>query len=270
MASNRLGFKQFLNKVKSEKTLNVIVDSNILIANSDELHSNHEQVRTFLESLYDATEVSLYTTVTTKAEFLDYQRRRFLTEGLFDLVGKYAKHGEITPNAKKVITQMKLRRGKRISDEEKRTAKTNDTFNVSVNYLRDSEIKEIKKSFRARDIDKELGWLKICQLFLSTKVAEQEEALDSLCYYLSAHNNEQASLFNNRNIDWKKATHLSSVTGMGYSDALVLNMFTATNMKYLLTLDFDLIYAVSISAKDKFVVLPDSRLSGFKQTLKKI
>jgi hypothetical protein len=75
--------------------------------------------------------------------------------------------------------------------------------------------------------------------------------------------------FKSRKIDWRNATHLSSTTGMGYSDALILNMFSETTMDYLITLDFDLIYGVSISAKEKFVVLPDSRIAGFKQILKR-
>jgi len=57
---------------------------------------------------------------------------------------------------------------------------------------------------------------------------------------------------------------------MGYSDALILNIFSETKMKYIITLDFDLVYAVSISSKEKFVVLPDSRLGAMKAILKKI
>ena len=267
MASNRLGFNQFLKKVTGQKDLNLIIDSNILFANFDGEHTNHKLVNNFLVNLDTCASVNYFTTVTTKAEYLDYQRRRFLTEGIFSLSGM--SEVELIASAKQVIYQMKMRRGKRLSDEEKRVGDDEENFNSALNYLQDSELKEIKKAFRARDVQNEIGWLKICDLFLKNNIAEQETLIDEFCNYLSAHNDFQAHLFKNRNIDWKKATSLSSATGMGYSDALILNMFSETNMDYILTLDYDLVYAVSISAKDKIVVLPDSRIGDFKQALKK-
>jgi predicted nucleic acid-binding protein len=268
MASNRLGFNQFLKKVTGQKNLNLIVDSNILIANFDEEHTNHKVVNGFLVNLDDCAEVHYHTTVTTKAEFLDYQRRRFLTDGIFSLSS--LEDVELKASSKQIIYQMKMRRGKRVSDEAKRIGLDEDSFDSSINYLRDTELKEIKKAFRARDVQKEIGWLKLCELFLVDNIEKQEALVDEFCTYLSAHNDKQAHLFNNREIDWKKATSLSSTTGMGYSDALILNMFSETRMDYILTLDYDLIYGVSICAKDKFVVLPDNRLGDFKSSLKKM
>jgi len=268
MTSNRMGFNQFLKKVAGQENLNLIIDSNMLIACFDEDHSNYNLVSDFIEKLESCAEVNFFTTVTTKAEYLDYQRRRFLTEGIFSLSSLSGV--ELIASAKQVIYQMKMRRGKRLADEEKRVGDDEENFNTALNYLQDSELKEIKKSFRARDVQNEIGWLKVCDLFLKKNIAEQEALLDEFCNYLSAHNDFQAHLFKNRNIDWKRATSLSSATGMGYSDALILNMFSETNLDYILTLDYDLIYAVSISAKNKFVVLPDSRLGDFKGTLKKI
>lgn len=241
-----------------------------MIANFDETHTNYETVSEYLDQLDKVAEVNYFTTVTTKAEFLDYQRRRFLTEGLFSLVSRDEPARQLRSESKQAIVQMKLRRGKRITDEEKRSEKYEDLYDSSVNYLRDSELKDIKRQFRARDVQQEAGWLNICDLFLKGKMIEQEQLLDSFCNYLSNHNEHQAHLFNNRKIDWSKATDLSATTGMGYADALILNMFSETKMKYVITLDFDLVYAVSINAKEKFVVLPDSRLGAMKAILKKI
>jgi predicted nucleic acid-binding protein len=270
MASNRIGFNQFIKKVQGENDLNVLVDSNILIANFDETHTNYDVVSEFLKELDNVARVNFFTTITTKAEFLDYQRRRFLTEGLFELVSREPSKKQLKPDSKQIIAQMKLRRGKRATDEEKRSLRYDDHYDSSVNYLRDNEIKEIKKQFRARDVQEEIGWLSICELFLVGKLDAQEKLLDEFCNYLSPHNEHQAHLFNNVKIDWNKATGLTAKTGMGYSDALILNMFSETNMKFIITLDFDLIYAVSVSSQDKFVVLPDSRLGTMKSILKKI
>ena len=84
MATNRIGFRAFRN-ASEDKEVSVIVDSNVLIAYFDETHANNEEVSGFLDALDETATVTYYTTVTTKAEFLDYQRKRFLTEGIFSL-----------------------------------------------------------------------------------------------------------------------------------------------------------------------------------------
>lgn len=269
MATNRLGFRQFKNKIDKDQEINVVIDSNILIANFDELHSNHEIVRGFLEEIDDKADITFFTTVTTKAEFLDYQRKRLLTEGLFDLVDEYNKEIPLSQNSKAAITTAKGRRNKRQSDEEGRAqADPEHEFDAKVTHLTDNEIKEIKKKFRAIDAENETGWLKICDTFLKSKLLEQEEVLDKLCVYLSPHKEDQKELFNNTSIDWKKATAISGESGMGFSDSLILNMLLHTKIDYVFTLDFDMVYAAAVSAQNKWVVLPDSRIKHFKNPLK--
>ncbi len=51
MATNRLGFKQFRNKLTKDQEINIVLDSNILIANNDDVHTSHELVRNFLEEI---------------------------------------------------------------------------------------------------------------------------------------------------------------------------------------------------------------------------
>lgn len=271
MASNRLGFKSFRNKLKKGEDVSIVVDSNILIANYDELHSCHDLVRKFLCEIETIANITYFTTVTTKAEFLDYQRKRFLTEGLFDLVDEYNKEIPLSPISKASINSAKGRRNKRQGDEEQRSGKDPEhEFDVRVAYLTDNEIKEIKKNFRARDIENETGWLKICEVFLKSKLTEQENVIDEFCEYLSPHREDQEHLFIDKNIDWKKATEISAQSGMGFSDSLILNMLLHTNIEYIFSLDFDVIYAAAVSAQNKWVVLPDNRIPRFKNMLKKL
>ncbi len=271
MATNRIGFKQFKNKLEEGQVVNVVIDSNILIANYDETHSNHEIVREFLEEIDEKAEVTFFTTVTTKAEFLDYQRKRFLTEGLFDLVDEYNKEIPLSTESCAAITTAKGRRNKRQGDEESKLAKDHDyEFDTRVTYLTDNEIKEIKKRFRARDIENEIGWLKVCETFLKWKLLEQEKLIDQFCVYLSPHKPEQTELFNETSVDWKKATAISGESGMGFSDSLILNMLLHSKIEFILTLDFDMVYAAAVSAQNKSVVLLDSRIGSFKLVLKGI
>jgi len=57
---------------------------------------------------------------------------------------------------------------------------------------------------------------------------------------------------------------------MSYSDSLILNMLLHTKIDYIMTLDYDMVYAAAVSAQDKWVILPDDRIKGFKATLKGI
>lgn len=269
MASNRIGFKVFKNKLQKGQDVSVVIDSNILIANFDELHSCHDVVRPFLVEIDSIANITFYTTVTTKSEFLDYQRKRFLTEGLFDLVDEYNKEIPLSLISKTAINLAKGRRNKRLKDEDDKIEKDSEyEYDAKVAYLTDNEIKEIKKKFRARDIENETGWLKVCESFLMERLLEQESLIDEFCEYLSPHRKEQEHLFIDKNVDWKKATAISAQSGMGFSDSLILNMLLHTKIDYVLTLDFDLIYAAAVSAQKKTVVLPDDRIANLKPILK--
>jgi len=269
MTSNRIGFKQFINKLENNQDISIVIDSNILIANFDELHSSHEVVKNFLEQIDEMANITFYTTVTTKAEFLDYQRKRFLTECLFDLIDEYSGDVHLSLLSKSAISLAKARRNKRQHDEEKKSEKDPDhEFDAKTAYLSDNEIREIKKKFRARDIEKEDGWLKICDIFLKQKLLDQEILIDEFCEYLSPHKEEQKEIFVNPYVDWKKTTLISAETGMGFSDSLILNILLHTKINYILTLDFDLIYASAVSADNKQVLLPDNRIKAFKSVLK--
>lgn len=226
MASNRLGFKPFRNKLKKGEDVSIVVDSNILIANYDELHSCHDLVRKFLCEIEAIANITYFTTVTTKAEFLDYQRKRFLTEGLFDLVDEYNREIPLSTISKASINSAKGRRNKRQGDEEQRSGK---------------------------DPEHEFDTL-----------------IDEFCEYLSPHREDQKHLFIDKNIDWQKATEISPQSGMGFSDSLILNMLLHTKIEYIFSLDFDVIYAAAVSAQNKWVVLPDSRIPGFKNILKNL
>lgn len=269
MSSNRVGFRPFRNSLEKNPTdINLVVDSNVIIAYFDETHALYDKVKEFLDDLDNLANVTLYTTVTTKSEFLEYQRRKLLTESLIPIA-----EGEggipIRESCRTKINTVKGRRNSRQAAEEKKVGDgSGDDFDVNVSYFYDKEIKEIKKSFRACDVNGETGWLKICEVFLKDKLSEQEKLLDAFCTYLSPHDKSQSALFSKTPVAWGEATALCGTSGTGYSDALILNMLLHTNIEYLVTLDFDLVYASAISAKNKKVILPDDRIAEFKPLLK--
>ncbi|MBG60564.1 MAG: hypothetical protein CMJ16_08915 [Peredibacter sp.] len=270
MATNRVGFKKFLKDLKENEEVHLIIDSNILIAYFDEVHSDHEDAVEFLNQIDNKTKATFFTTVTTKSEFLDYHRKRFLTEGLIGLVREFKETIKISTKSKVKIQNTLTLRDNRLRKEEKKFSETQE-FNSKANYFTDNEIKEIKRTFRARDVHDETGWLKICSVFLGKKLAGLERSLDEFCEYLTTRNKVQKeNIFTVKEVDWKKATSISSETGMGYSDSMILNMALSTNIENIATLDFDVIYAGAVSASNKTILLPDHRISSFKQILKKL
>jgi len=267
MPTNRIGFKQFLNISKNEEDLKIVLDTNALIAFHDENHSDHERITDFILKLDKINKPIFYTTITTKAEFLDYERRRLLTEGLFDL--RQDRESKISEKAKVAIDLAKARRNKRQSDEQKKSLENLEhLFDISVSYFFDREIKDIKKSFRAKDINEVKGWISVCRFILKNQLIKSEDIIDEFCEYLSPHKSDQGHLFIDMHIDWKKATSISAETGMSFSDSLILNMLNHSTIKYILSLDFDMVYGTAVSAKNKFVILPDNKLSNYKKILK--
>ncbi len=270
MPTNRIGLNSFLKSVGNGQRIDLIVDSNVIIAYFDEVHANFDLVKEFLDNLDNKANVTFYTTVTTKAEFLDYQRRRFLTNGIISLVQENREKFKIAKNATAKIHDIRTRRDGRLRREESKNKELED-FNSNLNYFRDGEIKEIRKVFRARDLENEIGWTSICKTFLGNKLSEQENYLDEFCSYLTTRDQDQKrNLFIVEEIDWKKATQISTQTGIGYSDAMILNMALSTKIPYILTLDSDMIYAGAVCAPNKIIILPDNKIKMFKKILKKL
>lgn len=125
MAVNRIGFRPFLNKITDGEELNIVIDSNALIASGDELHPNFEEITSFIDKLDQKANLTLYTTVTTKAEYLDYQRRRFLTEGLLSLSSR--PEISLASNVKAKLSTIKGRKNIREKNELKRSQVESDS-----------------------------------------------------------------------------------------------------------------------------------------------
>lgn len=133
----------------------------------------------------------------------------------------------------------------------------------------DSEIKFIKQSFRAKDVPHEKGWVAVCRTYLEQSLQRDEELLDEFSVYLSTRNDRQRlEIFKGKEIDWKDATKLCSISGMGYSDAMILNVLNSCEVPYLATLDYDIVYGATVSIPNKTVLIPDERRSSFKRPLK--
>lgn len=284
--ANRIGFKEFLSKLVKEQDMQLIVDANVIIAYRDKNHREHEAIREFFQILKSITHnLDLFTTVTTKSEFLEYYRRKTITEAILAIYQKNKETKIISDRVKQEIENQirarNLRQKREIEKQEQLEknleAHSIDTtefeieeFSVDANYFKDSEIKSIKKAFRARNVQQETGWLKFCSVMLVDRMHEYEKLLDELCHYLTTRDEVSKKYFIKEDVEWRKATQICGETGMGYSDSMILNMANHTSIESILTLDFDLVYGGQVSSIDKKIITPTERLKNYKAVLKGI
>lgn len=282
--ANRIGFKEFLKKLEKDSAVQLIVDANVIIASRDKSHRDYNTVRDFFTELYLITKnVTLFTTVTTKSEFLEYYRRKILTEAILGIYKRNKEEQIISDDASRQIERQIRARNQRQNREVEKQEKiekvlearnwdtTNidiEEFSIDANYFKDSEIKEIKKSFRGRDVANETGWVNFCNLTLVEKLHQFEKLLDGICHYLTTRDDEARKFFTKTDVEWRLATQICGETGMGYSDAMILNMANHTSIKHIMTLDFDMVYGGHVSAKSKTIVTPTDRLKNYKNALK--
>jgi hypothetical protein len=122
----------------------------------------------------------------------------------------------------------------------------------------DRQLKKIKSAFSAGTHSGHIGWLKICMGLLSGRLDEAEAALEKYgIHYITQHEPHQKGFFH-KNIDWADAKRIAATTGIGLSDAMILNAFQCSQFPFMVSSDFDIGYAVLASKEMKDVVVPDS------------
>jgi len=284
--ANRIGFREFLKKVDGKKTVELIVDANVIIASRDKKHRDYKVIQEFYDSLDElSSTLTLFTTVTTKSEFLEYYRRKTLTEGILALYNANRNKKVISDRVKAIIENQIRARNFRQKQEVQKQEKVEqileahdidtteldiEEFSIDANYFKDSELKEIKKAFRARNVDNEGGWISFCNKVLVNRLHALEGELDQLCHYLTTRDKESLKYFTKTDVEWRAATQICGESGMGYSDAMILNMANHTSIEHILTLDFDMVYGGHFSSPSKTIITPTDRLKNYKSILKGI
>ena len=129
-----------------------IIDSNILIAATYDLHPFNEECLGLFEELAKYR-VPVFTTVTVRTEYLDFVRRLTITEKLMDILSESQRY-----NLSERV-RVELRRHKTWIDIE--ASKGN------VPVLPDNRIKDCKQVFDPKIHSGKLGWLSFCDSFLN-------------------------------------------------------------------------------------------------------
>ncbi|OFZ20361.1 MAG: hypothetical protein A2Z20_12635 [Bdellovibrionales bacterium RBG_16_40_8] len=96
-------FQKFIIDLKGRPNYfaGAFLDTNILVSMSYEIKKEHDSVFEILD-LASEVDIKFFVTVTTKSEFIEFQRRLLMTEGLIDLVDAHSEV-KITRAAKAAI-----------------------------------------------------------------------------------------------------------------------------------------------------------------------
>lgn len=242
----------YLHQLKlGPKDRATILDSNVLITATYDVRDDYTGVQTVLSILAE-NGYRLLATVNTKAEYLEYQRRIILTETLLDAMDEYSKL-KLPKRARAKISTLK---------GSLKTAVGSDPERDFV--FGDVQLKKIKKEFSAGPHSGQLGWLELCAGFLSGRLKELEADLsDSGIEYISQHEPSQAHLFNTK-IGWSDAIGISEKTGMSFSDSMIINAFQCSNCPFIVSMDFDVGYAVLADSSLKDAVMPDRLVAEYR------
>lgn len=221
-----------------------IADTSFLIAISDIEHDFHEDAQFLFERLVHH-EIPIFATVTTRSEFIDFHRRVILTESLMDMLA-HASKWKISASLREV-----LRSQKGWIDNQARAG--------SDPYLTDIRIKICKRSFLPKTQSGQIGWVELCREYLSGRL---QAAWDSIANalslnYIDMRADDSSALFE-RELKWEEMYRLSEATGMGSSDAMILNLLDSSVLKFVVTSDFDLAYGTILSTQNKTALVPDT------------
>ena len=235
-----------IGAIEHEQTC--FVDTSILFSatyDSDKFNTQSE----FAFDVLAKANCAIFTNVNVRAEFLESHRRVVIPESLCDLL---VKKGHLFDE----VLLDKLRKHAK-SYKDKVDKEKNAKMDVG-------QIKNWRLLLQSYFYEGTDAWTLFCRDFLSRKiystwtVAEQIFALN----FISSRSGEE-SPYLNEIPSWEQAGHIMEKYGIASSDAMILNIFLCSKIKYLLTADLELAAcAVKESRGTKYIFIPDSAIDA--------
>ena len=221
-----------------------IVDTNFLIAATYENHPFFDDAEFLFGKLADY-QIPVYSTVTTRAEFIDFRRRIIITEVLMDMMSS------TSPWKLSKIAHQELKKHRTWIDLQ--------ASKEELPILTDARIKQCKSVFMPVTQSGKSGWVEICKHYLTgTMQASWNLVVEKLgTNHLDLNEAEAQKLILNK-VEWKKMYEISEATCLGSSDAMLLNMLDCSVFPFVASADYDLAYSVLVHSPDKTILIPDS------------
>jgi len=221
-----------------------LVDTQFLIAASEELHVFSEDAEFLFEKLAEY-KIPIFTTVTTRAEFIDYRRRSIITETLMGMLAP-SSPWKISEEVTRVLRAQKVWLDTQAKKDE-------------LPLLTDTRIKTCKESFMPKDHSGRIGWMKICEEYLSGKLLEAWNLLvEGMSLNYLDTRSESVAAYMSHSLSWEHMYSISENTALSSSDSMILNTLCSSKFPFVVSADFDLAYAMLADSSDKTVLLPDN------------
>lgn len=246
------GYSDFLSLLNSRPKIKdgIVVDTNVLISATYDGDAFNEQTNDLLD-LITENRVPLFYNVNVKSEFLEIQRRISFTLGLLSFEAE-TKSATLPP-------ELARRLGTIRSNQTKRE-------NTGRNNLRlgEAEIKEFKSLMICEELPSGNLWRAFCRQYIGNELLESWNDLVEKFGLnpLSLRTEDQDKHIQNPP-SWEDAIELMSSEGLSSSDAMIVNMFQASNFEVILSSDADVGTAIeSFKRDDKICILPDRVLKS--------
>ena len=221
-----------------------ILDTNFLIAAIYDPHPFHEDAE-FLFEKFEEHKIPVHATVTTRAEFIDIQRRIIITEVLMDM---------LSPDTAWRLTEAQkkeLRKHRAWLDSQPNSSE--------LPILPDKRIKECKEIFFLSTRSGKDGWIEICKHYLDEQLLKSwEEIVDLLgINYIELRESDTNELIKEK-VSWKNMCKISERTCISSSDAMILNMLNCSTLPFLVSADYDMAYAMLAEPNEKTILVPNA------------
>lgn len=246
------GYSDFLKLLNQRPKIKegLVVDTNILISATYDGDTFFDQTNELLDLIFE-NKVPLFYNVNVRAEFLEIQRRITFTDALLSFESQ-TKLATLPLELSKKLSSIRSNQKKREDDGRK-------NFRLS-----EFDIKEFKALMIQESLPSGNLWREFClqyignQLFAAWDDAVKNFGLNPLSLRAEDHD---------KNIpmppSWEDAVELMSTEGLSSSDAMIVNMFQASNFEAILSSDADVGTAVErIKRQNKICILPDRVLKS--------
>lgn len=234
---------QYLKGLKAP-VLGCLVDTQFLIAATEELHPFYEDAGFIFEKLAEY-KIPIFTTVTTRSEFIDIRRRFIITETLMGMLATGSKW-KISKNVQKTLRAQKTWIDTQASKE-------------SLPLLTDHRIKDCKECFMPRTKSGQIGWVQLCREYLADQLLQAWNILveDLKLNYLDMRSENIPDLIPEK-LEWEKMYSISETTCLSSSDSMLVNVLRCSNFPFIVSADFDIAYSLLADGGDKTVLIPDN------------
>lgn len=223
--------------------LRCIADTSYLIALVYDLDPSHEDAVQSFEFLVEKG-FSFFSTVTTRAEYLERQRRIRITEALMTI--RSVPQIDLDKTVRAELTNLKKWIDGQISKDRAPVPS-------------DRELKRIRDLMLSKRTDTGVNsWTAMCQNQLrGTLSAAWDDVVNTVgISHIELGENEFQELITEK-VTWAKACSIAEETGVGISDAMILNMFNCSQIPMLLSTDVDFGIAATAIKPQKVILLPD-------------